>query len=138
MERLEREASGRGDHDGGACTLRLTRAVAPVVGTSSGGRGNHTAAPHALDGGGRVPVRPLCADGRERECEGMIPLLAACGFMREVRGGFMRESGGGVENAVARRRRVRVGEGRRTRRSCCGDGSDDARGAAEALTVLRQ
>jgi hypothetical protein len=41
----------------------------------------------------------------------MIPLLAACGFMREVRGGFMRESGGGAENAVARRRRARVGEG---------------------------
>jgi hypothetical protein len=50
----------------------------------------------------------------------------------------MRESGGGVENAVARRRRARVGAGRRTQRSCCGDGSDDARGAAEALTVLRQ
>jgi hypothetical protein len=52
----------------------------------------------------------------------------------------MRESGGGAENAVARRRRARVGEGRRTRRSCCGNRSDGAGGggAAEALTVLQQ
>jgi hypothetical protein len=78
-------------------------------------------------------VRPLCADGREREreCGGMIPLLAACGFMREVRGSFMRESGGGAENAVARRRRARVGEGRRTRRSCCGNRSDGAGGGGQ-------